>query len=377
MDHEFDRRAFLSAAAAAGLTLVGCGGDNGAREATSTTSGGSKLAGTGSVKVSDGGGTFSRAQRIAHWEPFMRDTGIEVVPTPGFILEDVVNIRRDRPKVDVADAGPQFDEMVPGKMLELDYSLWDPANKAAYEPAEALPISAPYFIGSSNITYDKAKFGDNPPTTWADVWDFEKFPGKRALYPGTYGDGMVEIALLADGVAPEDMYPIDFDRYFRAMDRIRPHIVRFGAAGGDVARLINDGEAVMGTEYSARFAVAVDEGATNVGQTFDQGWTFVGYYSVFKGASNVDNAMKFIAYISDPEVQARFSELLPYGPPNSLALKYLSEGRQKLLPTAPENRDRIVYRPDMLIYWGKKDPATGMTPLEELTKRWEEWVAKG
>jgi putative spermidine/putrescine transport system substrate-binding protein len=375
MEREFDRRAFLGMAAATGLVIMGCGDEPSTKSAAKP--GGNPLAGSGSVKVSDGGGTFSRAQRIAHWEPFTRDTGIEVVPTPGFILEDVVNIRRDRPKVDVADAGPQFDELVPGKMLNLDYSLWKPGNREAFKPAEALAISAPYFFGSSNITYDKQKFGANPPKTWADVWDVEKYPGKRALYPGTYGDGMVEIALLADGVAPENIYPIDFDRYFKSMDRIRPHIVRFGESGGDVARLINDGEAVMGTEYSARYAVAVDEGAANVGQTFDQGWAFVGYYSVFKGADNVENAMKFIAYVGQPEVQAKFSEILPYAPPNTLAFKYLSEGRQKLMPTAPENRDKIVYRPDMLAYWGKKDAATGKTPLEELTARWEEWIAKG
>jgi hypothetical protein len=49
-----------------------------------------------------------------------------------------------------------------------------------------------------------------PLESWADVWNVEGFPGRRVSRKHPI-DSM-EQALLADGVAPDKLYPLDADR---------------------------------------------------------------------------------------------------------------------------------------------------------------------
>ena len=46
------------------------------------------------------------------------------------------------------------------------------------------------------------------PEGWADFFDTTKIPGKRGVWDYSEG-GMFEIALMADEVAPTDLYPLD------------------------------------------------------------------------------------------------------------------------------------------------------------------------
>ena len=55
---------------------------------------------------------------------------------------------------------------------------------------------------------------------WADLFDTAKIPGKRTFYKWS-APGVLEIALLADGVAPDKLYPLDLDRAFKKLDTIK------------------------------------------------------------------------------------------------------------------------------------------------------------
>ncbi len=64
--------------------------------------------------------------------------------------------------------------------------------------------------------------------SWADFWDVARYPGKRGLRRGARSN--LEIALLADGVAPGDVYRLlrtddGVDRAFRKLDQIKPYLV--------------------------------------------------------------------------------------------------------------------------------------------------------
>src|SRR5690606_10145614 len=67
------------------------------------------------------------------------------------------------------------------------------------------------------------------PRTWAEFWDVERFPGPRALRNHPIDN--LEFALMADGVAPEDLYPLDMERAFRKLDEIKPHITVWWESG--------------------------------------------------------------------------------------------------------------------------------------------------
>ena len=63
---------------------------------------------------------------------------------------------------------------------------------------------------------------------WADFWDVAKYPGKRGLRRSA--ETNLEFALLADGVAPGDVYKTlrtseGVDRAFRKLDQLKPYIV--------------------------------------------------------------------------------------------------------------------------------------------------------
>ncbi|WP_040167302.1 extracellular solute-binding protein [Microbacterium gorillae] len=72
------------------------------------------------------------------------------------------------------------------------------------------------------------------PTSIGDFFDTETFPGKRCVSNFPVGSSIFEAALLHDGVAPEDIYPMDLDRAYAAFDRIKSDILFFsGTAEGN------------------------------------------------------------------------------------------------------------------------------------------------
>ena len=77
---------------------------------------------------------------------------------------------------------------------------------------------------STAIAFDRQAFGKAQPTKIADLLDIQHFPGKRALPDGPRYT--LELALLADGVQPDDVYrelgtPAGVDRAFAALDKIK------------------------------------------------------------------------------------------------------------------------------------------------------------
>ncbi len=46
---------------------------------------------------------------------------------------------------------------------------------------------------------------------------------------------------MADGVAPEKLYPLDLDRVFRSLDKIKPSIVKFWDTGAEPVQMLIDG----------------------------------------------------------------------------------------------------------------------------------------
>ena len=76
------------------------------------------------------------------------------------------------------------------------------------------------------LAWDRGKFQGTP--SWQDFWDIARVPGKRGLQRSPRGT--LEIALLADGVAPGDVYRAlrgddGVQRAFRRLDQLLPYIV--------------------------------------------------------------------------------------------------------------------------------------------------------
>ena len=363
------KRVFLKSAAAIGA--IGAG-----RGLFPSPAIAKDMKGSGEVIVYDGGGAWGEAKRIAYFAPFEKETGIKVIAEPR--TEDGAvraSILAGAPRYDIAvlsgGASPTFER--DGLLQEIDYSWFKQSDLDGFEAVKPGKSSCPHIVYSLIIAYDKAKFGDQGPASWADLWDVEKFAGGRALPPGTWGaDGATfEAALMADGVAPADLYPIDWDRAFRSLERIKPNIVKWWNSGAEGPQLIIDKQIAAGSAWNGRIAAANEQGAA-IGYTWNQGVLQYDNWVVLKGAKNTENAMKFIAFAGRADRQAAFVEHILYAPPNAKAFAHIPADRAKLLPTMPEaQKQQFVQN---YAFWNEIG-ADGKANNQIAVAEWEKWVA--
>jgi putative spermidine/putrescine transport system substrate-binding protein len=72
----------------------------------------------------------------------------------------------------------------------------------------------------TNLAYRKDKFPHGGPKNWADFWDVKKFPGNRSMLHNAVR--AAQFALVADGVSPDKIFPMDVDRAFKKLDTAAP-----------------------------------------------------------------------------------------------------------------------------------------------------------
>jgi putative spermidine/putrescine transport system substrate-binding protein len=316
----------------------------------------------GEIVVSSWGGTYEENFVRAMARPFEEKTGIKVVVTsyPDFAkvkaMVDTGNIEWD--VVDVEDRMLRRG-VKEGIFEKLDYSVIDRTDllpQAVHEYGVGIE-----FWGGG-LCYSTEKYpGDDHPRTWADFWDAKRFPGDRALFNGPYD--MLEIALLADGVPMDELYPLDVDRAFRSLDRIKPYVTVWWSKGAQPAQLLTDGEVDMTYAYTGRIANIIKEGIP-AGISFEQASVNIEWLVIPRGCEKKREAMEFIAFCTQPEPQAQFNAAMQYGPINRKAFDFIEPDVAALLPTAPQYVDN-TWIPNAE-WWADYD--------QELNERWKTWI---
>src|SRR5713226_9461734 len=172
---------------------------------------------------------------------------------------------------------------------------------------------------------------------WAEFWDAKKFPGPRMLTDLAAGAIDVEFALLADGVPKDKLYPIDLDRAFKSLDRVRPSIRKFWDTGALSAQMLADKEVVLGSIWNGRLQAIADKGAP-LAIEWNEAMLQTQFWAIFKGAKNLENAQRFIEFACQPEIQASHAKHIPYGPTNRQAFKSIAADVAARLPSSPEHK---------------------------------------
>jgi putative spermidine/putrescine transport system substrate-binding protein len=113
----------------------------------------------------------------------------------------------------------------------------------------------------------------------------------------------LEFALLADGVPKDKLYPIDIERAFKSLDRVRPGIRKFWDTGALSAQMLTDKEVVLGSIWNGRLQAVADKGAP-LAIEWNEAMLQTQYWAVLKGAKNADDAQRFIDFACQPQVQA-------------------------------------------------------------------------
>lgn len=314
------------------------------------------------------GGAYQDAQRKAFFEPYTASTGTRIVEQEygGEIAKIRAMIETGAVTVNVVDVdGPTLQEGCDEGIYEtLDWAKIAPREE--WLAGTATDCGVGIIVYATVVAYDGAKLREGP-TTIADLFDTRKFPGKRGLQK--YPPGNLEFALLADGVPPDQVYatlstPAGVDRAFRKLDSIKSDIV-WWESGAQPAQLLASGEVVMTSAWNGRISDANKEGkAFQIvwdGQLLD-----TDSWAIPKGAANLDEVYKFIAYTVRPDVLAKFPAYIPYGPVRTTAASAMAPDLVAALPTAPAHMTRALTT--SYTFWSDHG--------EELRRRFTTWLGQ-
>lgn len=278
------------------------------------------------------GGAVDEASYEAIGQPFAEKFGVEVLPDSPLDYSKIkAQVDAGQVTWDVAKVEPYWAIQNCGTYLEpIDTSRIDALSDLP--PEAVLECGIPLDIFGFVMVYNHDVL-DGEPESWADFFDVEKYPGKRAIW--NFPSGMaLEAALLADGVAADQLYPLDIDRALAKLDSIRDSLV-FYDTGALQTEQIESGEVVMSIAWSARMADALANGAPYSPVWGDH---FILYDTlvIVKDSKAVDLAHDYLNFATAVEQQERFAELMPYAPAN-LAAKPKLEGTAKVMDlSAPE-----------------------------------------
>ncbi|HLJ05900.1 MAG TPA: extracellular solute-binding protein [Acetobacteraceae bacterium] len=220
-------------------------------------------------------------------------------------------------------------------------------------------------VASLALAWDRDK--SPTPPTWADFWDVAKFPGKRGLHNGVRGN--LEFALLADGVAPGDVYKVlatsdGVDRAFRKLDQLKPYIVWWND-DAEAARILTSGDVLMSSAFAPQIAQVNRTAHRNFGIQWAASLYEVQSWAIVKGSPNARQATQFLYFAGTPAIEARLVGQFGDGGLAKGANDGLPAELAQLSPTTPANLNAAV----------RVDVGFWHDNLAKLRQRFDTWLA--
>lgn len=292
-----------------------------------------------SLTVVNYGGANGQGQRQAFVDTFTKDSGValtvveyageqakvKAMVDSGRVIWDVV-------EVESADVERGCEQ---GLYEKLDWSKI--GDKADFLPQAVTPCGAGIFVWATVLAYNKGLV-HGTPAGWKDFWDVKKYPGKRGLRKTARGT--LEFALMADGVAPKDVYEVlgtddGVARAFRKLDELKPNI-QWWSAGAQAPQMLVAGDVSMTASFAGRARSAIKEG-NNIAIAWQQSLSDLDFWVIPKGAPKKELAERYIGWTLKPEPQKIFVTVYPNGPVNRKTFDLLTPEQQEAMPNAPEN----------------------------------------
>jgi putative spermidine/putrescine transport system substrate-binding protein len=305
------------------------------------------------------GGTYRSSLEEALVKPFTAETGINVtvVDTP-----DLAKV-----KAQVTTGNVEWDVFDAPGALGANGSkegYWEPLNASLFDTGDlSIPMTkdlVPAYTFAGGIAYDPKRFPDGKhPRNFPEYFDAKAFPGRRTFR--NRPSETLEAALLADGVPPSKLYPLDIERAFKALERIKPDVAKWIDSTPQTITLLQTNEVDFSYSYASRVRTTGAAGA-GMAFSFDQTLNGLEYFAVVKNAPNKENAFKFLSFSMRPDRQAAAMELLGNTPVSKKALPLLSPGVRKWLPNMES--DQNVLLDDL--WWAQN--------FDKVSRRFKEWV---
>ena len=329
-----------------------------------------------SLTVTSWGGAYTKSQEEAMHKPFTAKTGIKIVSQDynGDLAEIQAQVKTGNVKWDVVDV--ELAEAIKGceegLFEKIDASKLPPGDDGTpaskdFGPGLVTPCAVTLILYSNVVAYDKAKLGANGPKTLNDYFDVAKFPGKRGMRKNPSVN--MEWALLADGVAPADVYkvlatPAGVERAFRKLDTIKSNVV-WWTAGAQPPQLLASGEVVMTSVYHGRIYDANTKDKRDFALVWDGQIQVPDLFVIVKGTKNLAAAQEFVRYASSTTALAEQAKWIPYAPARASSLPKIAAATKAWLPTAGHGGRQMLTSAQFWSEYG-----------DDLNKRFSAWLAK-
>ncbi|KAB2850419.1 MAG: extracellular solute-binding protein, partial [Hyphomicrobiaceae bacterium] len=308
---------------------------------------------TRELRVAIFSGAYRKAQERAILKPFESKSGLPLVILSSEMPREKLleALKAEKPAWDVADVPLPIAEAACQKGLLVAI---DPQKLAAASDGKSAKddfiegaltrCGVASVAWSSVVVFERPGARKPEPKKLEDVFDVAKFPGNRALPPGPHY--VLEVALLADGVAPAEVYKQlgteeGLARAFKKLDQIKDHIVWWDKQQG-AFELLRAKRATFALAFNGR---AFQESALSprtLGVIYDGQVLRLNAWVVPKASQRIKEAQELVAFATEPARLAAQASEFPYGPTRRSAISLvglhpaLKTDMKPHLPTAPE-----------------------------------------
>lgn len=342
-----------------GNLTAGCSGDSGSASGKPDK-----------LVVASWGGSWTQKAKKYMYEPFSKDTGIEVVVDTvpsGFDASVAQQQQSSNVTWDLLDAPGTLPEYViikhgwaapfPKRVID---EISPKVRSGTLRPSKKKPYFLEYGASSRTIACNP-NLVKRCPTSAKQFFDVKSYPGTRALPSYSPYDTMM-FALLADGVPKDNIFPMDIPRAISKLKEIKPHVTVWADSSTCEQALAGKQVAIAFCPSDREYTVK-DESIPNIRITWqdcitsDDGWTVV------KNAPHADAAWTFIKWaVRHPKAQANLSKALSVTVPTTQLDSLLSKKEFQRQSAAHE--DQATY----------EDGPSLANSNEEIQKAWQNFI---
>ncbi|GJL89200.1 MAG: spermidine/putrescine ABC transporter substrate-binding protein [Minwuia thermotolerans] len=329
------------------------------------------------------GGAYSASQQGAYHDPYMaansdvtivNDDSSNAAVAKLRAMNEAGNVTWDLVDVVAADAIRLCDEGL-AEIIDHDKVLAPaPDGTPASEDFGDLIVSEcfiPQIVYSTTFGY-RTDLVSSTPTSVCDVFDLEKFPGKRALEKNPINN--MEWALLCDGVAPDQVYEVlgtrdGVEKALAKLGTIKDSVV-WWTKGAQTPQLLADGEVVMGSTYNGRLFSVIEEEKQPIAMLWDWQVFDLDGWIVPTGTKNKAAVMEYLRFATDTQRLADQAKFISYGPARKssapLVGKHATLGIDMAphMPTDPANsKTTLLYNYE---FWADN--------RDDIDERFQSWL---
>jgi len=316
------------------------------------------------------GGKPDEIQRKYFFDPFEKETGIKIVTVGSAVAERNAKFLAMNKTGNVEWDLMFMDELT--TLIFKDY-LADPGPNCSKIPNAATlgvegactGIGVISTLSCICLAYPTGS-GEKAIKNWAEFFDLKGFPGPRSMPDvGAPWYDMV-LALVADGVSPDKLFPLDVDRALKKLDSIKSEVAVWWKTGSQTEQMIRSGEVKYAAMWDTRVGPLRQSGVP-IDLSWYQAIPQRQVWVVPSKSKNQEAAFKFINfYLTRPEAHQAFSQELQLATSNKAALALMSDDLKKKSFANPENAASLI----------NIDHDWVLAHREELLSRWQSWIAQ-